>query len=502
MVARSWLIRAFSGLSLLVLSATSVLAQVTVFPQCNFLGTPVTLSAGDYDTRALARAGVRDDDISSIVVSEGYGIKLFTDDRFRGRSATLTGIMQCLDDTMNEAVSSLRVGTAAQLEAMDGFSSSAPQASSDGVTVYTECGYRGRSATLAAGEYSVANLREQGLPDNSISSIQVPKGMSITLFVNDFQRGQSGKLQSNNDCLVDRYNDRVSSVLVAGTAESAKQVPQKGSPVQVYSGCDFRGNGARLPPGDYTASDLAALGLSDNSIASIRAPEGMELHIFVNDFQRGRSAVVTGDERCLTGTRFDGQISSLKVIHSEEAQRPVAKPQVAVFSQCNYSGESASLDIGEYNAGALYMRGLADNSISSIRIPKGVRVTAFEHDFFRGGNIELDKSIRCLSERSADNAISSLIIEGEGASDNPADAAPQMSRAERQRLSAGLTCVGEFVESNLCIADAWSLMSRNCGLAEIPLLSDGYFESHVKAGNCVSSKWQELARRVVNPEAR
>lgn len=490
------------------LSPLAVQAQITVFPECNFQGVPVTLAPGDYTQRNLARLGLKDNVISSIVVSEGYGVRMHTDDNFRGRAATLTGIMQCLDRDFNNAVSSLQVGTGEEVDALAKQAQAQAQApmvaEGEGITIFAECQYRGRSVTLPNGEYSAADLRKLGMADNTISSIKVPKGMTIALFQNDFQRGRSGQLSANNDCLVDRYNDTVSSVVVSGEAAAAPAVSTNETSAFVYTACDFTGAGARLRPGEYMADDLHRLGIDDNAISSLRAPAGMEIIVYANDFLRGRSAAVNGDERCLQGTRFERTISSLKVVRQPEgsqAQKTKVVSGVTFYENCYYKGASMTLGAGEYTAADLAANGFADNTISSVKVPKGYRALGYENDFSRGGRVTLDESNECLTSRRADNAISSVIVEMAGA--QPIEA-PQttLSLLEQQRLTNGIACVGEYVKQQLCITNAWPIMIKNCQLNKIPLMTDGYLEQHIKAGNCVAAKWDILSSRIADPSAR
>ncbi|MBX2823862.1 MAG: hypothetical protein KTR33_03970 [Gammaproteobacteria bacterium] len=481
------------------LASAPAWSQVTLFPECNFLGKPVTLPSGSYNRKELARLGIYDDSISSIVVSEGYGVSLHTNDNYSGRFATLTGIMQCLDAPFNNSISSLRIGFAEDIEALNAEAANPPTPAGVGVTVFSECGYRGRSSTLGNGEYSAADLRAFGVVDNSISSVKVPKGMSIALYLNDFQRGRSGKLSADSECLPDRFNDTVSSVVVSGQMLQPAVV-NTAAAAEVFTACNYRGEGARLAEGEYMAADLARLGIPDNAVASIRAPAGMEVHIFVNDFLRGRSAAVTGDQNCLTGTRFEGEVSSIKVFSgSSSAAKRVSG--VTLYADCYYSGQSVTLPVGEYDARALAANGLADNTISSIKIPKGYRLTGYENDFYRGGSLALAEDEECLTRRRADDTISSVVIES--ATATPVQKKETaLSAEDRQFLSTGLACVNEFVQQGLCITQAWPLIVKNCRLDRIPRMTDGYLEDHVDAGNCVPEKWKELSHRTANPGAR
>nr|MBX2885578.1 hypothetical protein [Granulosicoccus sp.] len=166
-----------------------------------------------------------------------------------------------------------------------------------------------------------------------------------------------------------------------------------------------------------------------------------------------------------------------------------------------YEGASATLEVGEYSASDLAAKGLTDNSISSVKVPKGYRAVGYENDFSRGGRVTLDESNECLTSRRADNAISSVIVELSGA--KPMESATTaMSVADRRRLTQGIACVSEYVEQKLCISNAWPIITKNCQLDNVPLMSDGYLEKHVKAGNCVAAKWDILSSRIADPATR
>lgn len=294
-VNSAWLLL-LATLMATLFAPSPALAQITVFPECNFIGAAVNLPEGDYTRSELLQRGVADNSIASLIVSEGFAVQIYTDDRFSGRSGKLLDLNRCLDNThYSKSISSVSVfridaaGNALAPQTLDTFSSSSSNgAALTSVELYSECDYAGKVMRLDAGKFTASELQQRGFADNTISSIRVPKGMKIELYENDFYRGRSGSLAANSDCLVDRFNNLVSSVIVSGVAEASKpaieQTASQALAVQVYTSCDYRGLGANLPIGEYNAADLAATGLSDNSIASIRVPAGVEALIFENDF--------------------------------------------------------------------------------------------------------------------------------------------------------------------------------------------------------------------------
>ena len=498
----------FSAVLGLGLWAAPASAQITVFPQCNFLGTAITLAEGDYTQNELRRLGLQNGQIASVIVAEGFTAEIYTGERFNGNSGKLTELNRCIKDSRyRQNASSVAVykSNTSTMANSDDASTGMQGGMAGEVELFTECNYRGRSATLKVGKYMASDLASLGIRDNSISSIRVPEGMKVDVFENDFHRGSSGTLRASSDCLVERFNNVISSLVVTGeVVDQAEQQAQSDlPPVLVFDRCNFRGNGAKLPVGEYTAKDLKSAGIADNTIASIQVPEGMEILIFENDFQRGKSHRVQASARCLTGTDFANVISSVNVVPAEEQtftpEVSAESGRATIYTKCNYRGRFAELPVGSYRLNDLTRLGIGDNTISSITVPPTLKITVFENDDFKGGSLELEEDVSCLSTRRADDAISSLVIE---AVEARTLGKKPMSAVEKRRLQAGFDCVTPYVQKNLCNKASWPVIKDFCQLDEVPLMTDGYLESHVKAGNCTTRNWPELQKRMANSALR
>ncbi len=83
--------------------------------------------------------------------------------------------------------------------------------------------------------------------------------------------------------------------------------------------------------------------------------------------------------------------------------------QVAVFSDCNYTGQSGSVSVGRYLS---YQMKVANDRLSSIQVPYGMKITIYEHDNFQGRSKTYTSSMPCL-EAEWRNLASSFIIENE-----------------------------------------------------------------------------------------
>ncbi len=85
-------------------------ARVSLFTDCPFSATSVSLGVGDYN---MDRIGLPNDSISSVRVPSGLQLTLFEHSNFEGASVTITSDHPCLTDNgWNDRASSLRVRAA------------------------------------------------------------------------------------------------------------------------------------------------------------------------------------------------------------------------------------------------------------------------------------------------------------------------------------------------------------------------------------------------------
>ncbi len=85
------------------------------------------------------------------------------------------------------------------------------------------------------------------------------------------------------------------------------------SVASLYEHCSYGGYSAPLRVGDYTLSQLQALGVKNNDISSFRVNGGIEIELFRNDHFEGGSIVFNNDVDCLVANGWNDEASSLKV---------------------------------------------------------------------------------------------------------------------------------------------------------------------------------------------
>lgn len=106
---------------------------VTLYPDCDYLGTSGTLTVGDYDAAELSALGFAAGDVSALRITPGYKAILYSAPGFLGETVTLTASSACLTDF---SIASLRVrenlgGTASGTGGSGGGDSGPPPCTSD-----------------------------------------------------------------------------------------------------------------------------------------------------------------------------------------------------------------------------------------------------------------------------------------------------------------------------------------------------------------------------------
>lgn len=83
------------------------------------------------------------------------------------------------------------------------------------VTAHQHCNYGGYSVTIPEGRHSIGALQTFGVRNDDVSSLRVPQGWEVTIYSDAGFKGNSRKLVSNSNCLVDAgMNDVISSIIV------------------------------------------------------------------------------------------------------------------------------------------------------------------------------------------------------------------------------------------------------------------------------------------------
>ena len=94
-------------------------------------------------------------------------------------------------------------------------------ATSNKVVFYSGCNYSGKATELVVGEYPFSKLMATGYNNDTLQSVKVPPGMSVTMWEHDINGGRQVTLTADNPCLSSiGYMNTVSSCRVTSN-ESA-----------------------------------------------------------------------------------------------------------------------------------------------------------------------------------------------------------------------------------------------------------------------------------------
>lgn len=258
--------------------------------------------------------------------------------------------------------------------------------------VYKDCEYGGSQTSLPMGRYTMADLHALGITNDDVSSLKVSAGYRVTLYEHDNFLGTATVRAENQACLGEEWNDRVSSLVIEATAQTAV----------AYKDCDFKGPALNLPIGQYTLADLQMMGVSNDDISSLRVQAGYRATLFEHDNFQGASTVRTADQSCL-GEEWNDRVSSLLV----EAVSPTA----LFYRDCEFTGTAVNLPIGKYTVADLLALGISNDDVSSLRVQAGHRVTLYENANFDGASIVRTADQSCLVDDEWNDRVSSVIVE-------------------------------------------------------------------------------------------
>lgn len=372
----------------------------------NFSGAFIVLRAGYYDHYELG--SVDNDQLSSVKIPNGMKVTLYEHGGYKGRSLMITQDASAdflIKNKFNDITSSLLIEVLPEpVKEIPVVKEpiKEPVAPPDDVPVVVEeqddpaspratvfeGNFSGISRKLGPGRYNAAAL---GVGDNALSSINVPEGLTVTLYDLPNFKGKSLILNGEDasTSYLGDFNNRVSSAVV-------ELVPR----VIIYSD-NGAGNAAGFEPGYYNINDLH---IGNDELSSVKVLKGVWILLFEHSNFNGRSLLLTQDatEDFMMGKDFNNVASSMIV---GSADTPL--PEVTLFD-----GDREDA-FKKLTPGAYPLLEAGNNMLSSIDIPRGLKVTLYENAGYEGRSMEITKSVGTdfLTKYEFDNLTSSVIIE-------------------------------------------------------------------------------------------
>nr|WP_276900034.1 family 16 glycosylhydrolase [Pedobacter kyonggii] len=84
--------------------------------------------------------------------------------------------------------------------------------------------------------------------------------------------------------------------------------------------------------------------------------------------------------------------------------------KASVFQNCSWGGWAKQLAIGNYTMAQLAALGVANDAISSVSVPEGIKIQLFQGDNFTGSSITLTADNDCLIDEAFNDNISSVKV--------------------------------------------------------------------------------------------
>jgi hypothetical protein len=312
--------------------------QVGFFMHDNYVSPCSLKDLGAYPNAVAI--GLPNDSLSSVLVGQGAQAILCVDDNYGGDCQRFTASAPHLGSERigNDRVSSAKVERAGEYECNPG---------PNQVAFFVHDDYIGPCSVRGFGDY--ANAQALGVPNDSTSSIVVGSQAQVVLYVDVNYGGDGEKFTASAHHLGDSKigNDRVSSARVQ--PRNTVDCPNGANQVAVFMHSNFLYPCTVRPLGDY--SNAAAIGVSDNSISSIRV--GASVEACVCD---GPNFTVEchafGADTAYVGDYWNDKISSMRVLARGAQCKAVTQPQVGVkevqISNCH--PEQRSVHIWTFDA--------------------------------------------------------------------------------------------------------------------------------------------------------
>lgn len=290
--------------------------QVLIYADAGYGRSSQALYAGGYDMASLT---VGNDAVSSIRIPDGWSARLYEHAGYGGAFIDLTGDVADLRDIgWSDRASSIQV--------------SAPQRSYP--IIYQDNGYSGVSQVLRPGLYNVGDL---GIGNDTLSSLRVPFGWTVTVFSDSNFRGQSYAYRYDNATMVG-FNDVASSIRVEG--------PTGSNPVLAFKDNGFAASGQALWPGRYDVGDLT---LGNDDLSSLLIPGGWRVTLIDNSRFWGAMRQYTTSQEALSVDGFDDMTSSVVVEGPAPGELP---PPAGVSFMAMHSGMLLDVSGASLNDGA------------------------------------------------------------------------------------------------------------------------------------------------------
>ncbi len=343
--------------------------QVAFFRDSNFAGPCVVKSRGDYPLPDAM--GLRGDSISSLRVGANAQGVLCRDTYLLGDCQAFVADVASLSGMRvgNDVASSLRVMARGELDCSP---------ANGQVAFYQHQDFLKPCVVRGFGDY--ASAASLGVAEDSVSSVRLGAGTQAVVCNDSNYSGRCIVLSGNAANLASTSigTDSLSSARVQ-SAGYTECTPQAGE-VALFKHSDFVAPCVVLKAGDYPTP--TAMAFENDAVSSIRIGSGAQAEVCTGAYYAGNCILFTSSESNFGNTEIGhDSTSSIRVQAAGTRDCVPAAGQVAVFEHSDFLYPCSTRTQGNYAKAADF--GIADNSMSSIRIGSGVQACVCSAADFR-----------------------------------------------------------------------------------------------------------------------
>jgi len=136
--------------------------MIKIFEQENFKGTLALLGPGNYNIDSIKKLGLANKSFSSLIV-DGHGVTIFEHDNFKGRFQPFGIGKHDMDSFDFKFVNNVGNNRLCSLKVQKGYR----------VTLFQNSGFKGNTITLLQGDYDCNKLKNMGYRSTTLSSVIV-----------------------------------------------------------------------------------------------------------------------------------------------------------------------------------------------------------------------------------------------------------------------------------------------------------------------------------------
>lgn len=283
---------------------------IVFYNDCYNKGYSRSLGPGTYTGSQL---GNLKQNISSFSIFGNLQVKVYTgSDNASGYSYTFDQTQSCLNNSYNDKIRSMVIEYKSYNNGGGNYGGGNYGNADARASFYTDCNYKGNSISLGPGYYPGDKL---GMFRYDISSVEIPSGLRVKVFLNDQLNGSSYTLNENSSCLNSTMNDRIGSIVVEerrfGGGNYGNNPPYNEQQVMIYTDEDYRGQSVVVYPGTYAT--MSQLNFPDDALTSLRVPAGYRVVLYEHPNFGGKSYTITESKSKFYISGWNDKTSSIAV---------------------------------------------------------------------------------------------------------------------------------------------------------------------------------------------